>query len=60
MDGLKSAILESGRPGRGSGIKYMGRFILEMGEEIKAFMIAKIRCIWRGRLRTCIPNKVGD
>ena len=34
MDGLKSAILESGRPGRRSGIKCMGRLILEMGEEV--------------------------
>lgn len=60
MGRLKAARLKSGRPGRGSEIKYMSRLIVEVGEEeIKVFMIAKIRCIWKRRLRAFISDKVG-
>lgn len=49
MNALKGARLESGRPGRGRGINVQVHF-LEMGEEeTKVFVIAKIRCIWRGK-----------
>lgn len=61
MNGLKAVILESGRPGRGGGIECTGRVIVEMGEEeIKMFMIAKVRCLWRGRLRPFTSHQASE